>query len=165
MILHREAINVRSQVHRPTFFTITEQVQQIVERSGAKDGICVVCSHHTTCSVLIQESSFDMAYSGLEFIQQDLVDVLETLIPSCRREGQYMHPGPEMTAIAEKNGESREWCLNTDAHLRSVLIGRSESVVIVDGQLDLGSFGQIFFVDFDQTRERDRQIQVQIVGE
>ena len=61
--------------------------------------------------------------------------------------------------------ESKLECLNTDAHLRSVLLGRSESIVIVDGQLDLGRFGHIYFVDFDKTRQRDRVVQVQILGE
>ena len=55
--------------------------------------------------------------------------------------------------------------LNTDGHLRSVLLGRSESVVIADGQLDLGRFGHIYFADFDKTRARDRQVQIQIIGE
>ena len=55
--------------------------------------------------------------------------------------------------------------LNTDAHLRSVLIGRSESIPVIDGKLELGQFGYIYLADFDQTRERERTVIVQIVGE
>ena len=76
-----------------------------------------------------------------------------------------MHPGPELTEFAFSIGESKLECLNTDAHLRSVLLGRSESIVIIDGKLDLGQFGHIYFADFDKTRVRDRVVQVQILGE
>jgi len=46
-----------------------------------------------------------------------------------------------------------------------VFFGRSESIVIVDGEPDLGEFGYVYFVDWDQLRARDRTIQVQIMGE
>ena len=165
MKVHRETIERRSTGLYPTFHKITDEVNAIVGRSGVRDGICVVYSHHTTCSVMTQECSHDTAYNGLEYIQQDLVDILERLVPTCRKEGQYMHPGPELTEFAYSVGESKLETLNTDAHLRSVFFGRSESVVIVDGKLDMGSFGHIYFVDFDKTRIRDRQVQVQVIGE
>ena len=76
-----------------------------------------------------------------------------------------MHPGPKLTEFSAEHGESAPETLNTDAHLRSVFLGRSETIVIIDGKLDLGSFGHIYFVDFDQTRPRTRQVQVQIMGE
>ena len=165
MKVYRDIIEARSTGLYPTFHKITDQVNAIVEASGVNDGICVVYSHHTTCSVMIQECSFDLAYNGLEFVQQDLVDILEGLIPTCRKEGQYMHPGPELTEFARSIGESKLEALNTDAHLRSVLFGRSESIVIMDGKLDMGQFGHIYFVDFDKTRVRDRKVQVQIIGD
>jgi thiamine phosphate synthase YjbQ (UPF0047 family) len=107
----------------------------------------------------------DKAYNGLEYLQQDLTDIFEKIIPTCRKENQYMHPGPELTEYAIGIGESKPDALNTDAHLRSVFLGRSESIVIVDGKLDLGPFGHIYFVDFDKTRIREREVQVQIIGE
>ena len=165
MKVYRETLEKRSTGLYPTFHQITEDVNAVVERSGVKDGICVVYSHHTTCSVMTQECSFDTAYNGLEFLQQDLVDILERLVPTCRKEGQYMHPGPKITEYAASVGESKLECLNTDAHLRSIFFGRSESIVIVDGKLDMGRFGHIYFADFDKTRIRDRQIQIQIIGE
>ena len=165
MKIHRETLEKRSTGLYPTFHQITEDVNAIVERSGVRDGVCVVYSHHTTCSVMIQECSFDVAYSGMEYIQQDLVDILERLVPTCRKEGQYMHPGPQLTAFALSVGESKRETLNTDAHLRSVFFGRSESIVIIDGKLDMGQFGQVYFVDFDKTRIRDREVQIQIIGE
>lgn len=165
MKVYRETIEVRSTSLYPTFHKITDKVRDIVSRSGVQNGICVVYSHHTTCSVMTQECSFDEAYNGLEFLQQDLVDILEKLVPTCRKEGQYMHPGPKLTEFAESIGESKFDALNTDGHLRSVIFGRSESIVIVDGKLDMGQFGHIYFVDFDKTRVRDRQVQIQIIGE
>ena len=46
-----------------------------------------------------------------------------------------------------------------------MLFRSSESIVIIDGKLDLGQFGHIYFADFDKTRVRDRVVQVQILGE
>lgn len=161
----REVLSATSTGWKPTFHTITEGVQEVIDRSGIRSGICVVYSHHTTCSVMTQESSFDMAYSGLEYLQQDLTDMFEAILPTCRKEGQYMHPGPKLTEFAKEHGEEKPQTLNTEAHLRSVLLGRSETVVIVDGKLDLGQYGNIYFVDFDQTCSRTREIQVQVLGE
>jgi len=62
-------------------------------------------------------------------------------------------------------GEEPAWTLNTDAHLRSALIGRSESIPIVQGKLELGEHGRIYFADFDGTRPRMRIVRVQVVGE
>ena len=72
---------------------------------------------------------------------------------------------PELLSLIHIFGESKFDALNTDGHLRSVIFGRSESIVIVDGKLDMGQFGHIYFVDFDKTRVRDRQVQIQIIGE
>ncbi len=165
MKIFRESITVSSTGKLPTFRTITKQVKETVERSGVQNGFCLVYTHHTTCSVATQECSFDLTYNGLEYLQQDLLDILESIIPTCRKEGQYMHPGPELTEFSARYGESKPETLNTDAHLRSMLLGRSESILIFDGELDLGKFGHIYFIDFDQTRARERQIQIQVIGE
>ena len=165
MKIVRETLQFQSLGKRPSFFMITDQVKGILAKSGVKEGLCVVCTHHTTCSVLTQECSFDETYTGLEYLQQDLLDVFESLVPTCRKEGQYMHPGPKATVFADEHNESKPETLNTDAHLRSMFMGRSESIIIAGGSLDLGDFGHIYFVDFDQTRPRNRQVQVQILGE
>lgn len=165
MKIYRKEIKRNSLGGHPGFFCITEEVQDIVASSGVTDGICVVYTHHTTCSVMIQERSFDEAYTGQEFLNQDLADVFESIIPTCRREGQYLHPGPKATVFGAEHGETKREALNTDAHLRSALLGRSESIVIINGVLDTGSFGHIYFVDFDQTHPRERIIQIQIIGE
>jgi len=160
-----ESFNVVSDGQKPVFHTVTGRVKSILEKSGVTSGVCIVYSKHTTCAVIIDEDSIDMANSGLTYLQQDLADVFERLIPTCRREKQYMHPGPEMTVFAAEHGEEKPETLNTDAHLRSSILGRSESIPIINGNLDLGDFGHIYFVDFDHTRTRERTVTVQIIGE
>ena len=149
------------------FFDISDKIRKAIQNSGAKSGICVVYSHHTTCSIMIQELSHDKNYYGLEYLQQDICNVMEKLIPTCRSEGQYMHPGPKHIDFAMNEvGEVGEWtCLNTDAHLRSCIFGRSESIVIENGRPDLGEFGHVYMIDWDQVRERERMVQIQIIGE
>jgi secondary thiamine-phosphate synthase enzyme len=165
MATHHESFTIQSD-RRPTFHDVTATVKEVVKRSGIRNGITVVYSQHTTCSVLIQEESHDENYWGTKFILQDLVEVLEKLVPTCRTEGQYLHPGPKHIAHATGNlKEEASWSLNTDAHLRSCLLGRSESIPLVDGKLELGQFGVIYFADFDQVRARQRTVRVQIVGD
>ncbi|MEN6314594.1 MAG: secondary thiamine-phosphate synthase enzyme YjbQ [Clostridiaceae bacterium] len=166
MKIYRESIEVQSEGLHPTFHNVTAQVKEIVAKSGVKNGICVIYSHHTTCSVMIQECSHDKTYFGLEYLQQDLCNIMEKLIPTCRVENQYMHPGPKHIEFADSVGEAGPWTsLNTEAHLRSCFFGRSESIVIEDGKPDLGEFGYTYFIDWDQVRARKRTVQVQIIGE
>ena len=166
MKLYRAKIELQSEGHRPDFHDVTKQVNEIVKESGIKNGICLVYSHHTTCSVMTQESSHDLNYFGREYLQQDLNNIMEKLIPTCRYEGQYMHPGPKHIEFALTiPGEEAKGSLNTDAHLRSVFFGRSETIPLVDEKLELGMFGYIYFVDWDQIRERKRVCQVHIMGE
>lgn len=150
---------------RPTFHDVTTDVEAALEGSGVRNGIVVVFSQHTTCSVLIQEASDDVDYWNTEFLMQDLVTVFEGLVPTCRTEGQYQHPGPKHIAAAATRNELPSWSLNTDAHLRSVMLGRSQTVPVVDGAMVLGEFGRIYFADFDQVRARERTVRVQIIGE
>ena len=167
MKVYREEIQLKSEKNHPTFHDVTKKVAEAVRRSEIKNGLCVVYSHHTTCSVITQECSHDHTYYGLEFLQQDLVDIMEKLVPQCVVEGQYRHPGPKHIefAVNEAKEEGGWTSLNTDAHLRSVFFGRSETIVVVDGAVDLGEFGYVYFVDWDQIRDRDRACQIQIIGE
>jgi thiamine phosphate synthase YjbQ (UPF0047 family) len=164
-MVYRETFKVMSNHKMPTFHDVTEQTREITARSGVKNGIAVVYSRHTTCCVITEEEAFDMSMTGLKTLQQDFVEALDRLIPTQRKEGMYLHPGPLALEFAEKHDEDARGCHNADAHLRSSIVGRSETIVISDGELELGSFGHIFFIDFDQTRARERTVQVQIIGE
>ena len=80
-----EKFEVHSTGYRPTFHTVTKQVKEIVAAASVKSGICVVYSKHTTCAVLIDEDSLDRSYTGLTYLQQDLVDIFEKVVPQCRK--------------------------------------------------------------------------------
>lgn len=164
-MVYNEAFKLESRHRAVSFHDVTDQVREIAARSGIRNGIVVVYSHHTTCSVITQECAFDMSMTGLETLQQDLVNVFENIIPTCRYEGMYLHPGQKALIFAEEHGEDNFGCHNTDAHLRSSIIGRNVTIVSVDGELDLGEFGRIHFIDWDQTRGRTRTVQVMIIGE
>jgi thiamine phosphate synthase YjbQ (UPF0047 family) len=159
-------IKLQSKDHLPHFHDITSEVKNIVAESGITNGLVTVCSHHTTCSVIFQECSHDRNYFGREFLQVDLIQVMEKIVPTCLTEGQYNHPGPEHIKFALTNpGEFEKDSLNTDAHLRSSFFGRSESFVLENKEIHLGDFGFIYFVDWDQVRERERVAEVLVMGE
>ena len=164
-MIYKEKFKVQSNDKMCTFHNVTAQAKEALKKSGVKNGILVVYSHHTTCSVITQECAFDMSMTGLETLQQDLVNCFEEWIPTCRYEGQYLHPGQKALVFAEEHGEDNFGCHNTDAHLRSSIIGRNVTIVTVDGEMDLGEFGRIHFIDWDQTRGRTRTVQVMIIGE
>jgi thiamine phosphate synthase YjbQ (UPF0047 family) len=165
MATHHGYIEVNTDA-KPSFYDVTDQVKGIVASSAIHNGIAVVYSQHTTCSIMIQEDSKDETYNGTKFLLQDLLDVFETLVPTCRREGQYLHPGPKLVQYSyETIQELPAWCLNTDAHLRSSFLGRSESIPVIDDHLELGEFGRIYFIDFDGTRPRQRKVRITVVGD
>ena len=164
-MVFRKKYRVQSNDKVCTFHNVTGQAKEALRESGVKNGIVVVYSHHTTCSVITQECAFDLSMTGLETLQQDLVNVMEDWIPTQRSEGMYLHPCHKALVFAEEHGEDNRGCHNTDAHLRSSIIARSQTIVVEDGQKDLGEFGFIYFIDFDQTRARERTVQVMVIGE
>ncbi len=164
-MVYREAVQLQSNDHTPTFHNATEAAKAVIERSGIKNGLVSVYSHHTTCCVITQECAFDLSMTGLETLQQDFVEIFESFIPNFRKEGMYLHPGPKALEFAAEHGEDARGCHNTDAHLRSALVGRSETIPVIDGAMDLGEFGFIYFVDFDQTRARKRTVQITVIGD
>lgn len=165
MAIHYEKIKCMTGVHHPTFVDVTDDVKKIVGRSGLKNGLLTVYSQHTTCSVVTQEPSQGKTFNGTLYIHQDLVNALSKIIPTCEYEGQYLHPSLEHRARAEAIGEDAAWSLNTDAHLRSMIMGRTVVIPIIDGDVQLGRFGHIFFIDWDQVRAREREVIVHIMGE
>ena len=165
MTVFNKTFKVQSD-RRPTVDDVTAQVKEIAAESGVKNGSVLVYSQHTTCSVQIQEYSDGQTYWGTEYIMHDLVDVMSSLVPTCTAEGQYMHPCQKHVDDAGRlRNEHPSWCLNTDAHLRSIIMGRSVTVPVIDGEMQLGEFGRIFFGDWDQVRARERTVIVQVQGE
>lgn len=150
---------------RASFADVTDQVIDAVAKLFVESGLLTVYSQHTTCAIVIQEQSDDVDYWGEQYILQDMVKGLSTLFPTCTTDGQYLHPGPEHIRIAHsERNEEGWWSYNTDAHLRSVLLGRSVTVPVIDGVLQLGEFGRIYFGDLDQLRTRTRRVRVAVVS-
>lgn len=166
MTVHHKSFKVYSDKYKPVFHDVTDKVKEVLSESDIKNGIVNVYSQHTTCSVIIQEEAHDTTFDGTKFILQDMLDVFNNIMPRCRKEGQYLHPGPAHIKHATENlDEEAVWSLNTDGHLRSCMLGRSETIPVVNEQLELGEFGQIYFVDFDSVRLRERFVHVSIIGE
>jgi secondary thiamine-phosphate synthase enzyme len=151
---------------RHQFIDITEIVRSYVAQSDILNGIVTVYSQHTSCCVLIQEESEDVTYYGTQLLLQDTLNVLQKIIPPMKHEGQYLHPGPIHVENAMKLRDERpEWSLNTDGHIMSSLIGRSEIIPVDNAELILGTFGRIYFGDLDAVRARERIVRIQIIGE
>ena len=159
----QKELNVQSKGWRPTFHDVSAEIIDIVKQSGIKNGTVTIASHHTTCSVMVQECSHDIDVYDLEFLQHDLVKIMRKFIPDYSEENQYMHPiHSQFGRFVNEPGDYTS--LNTDGHLRSVFFGRSETMTIKDGVLDGGEFAHIYFVDWDQVRARKRQINVTVMG-
>ena len=118
-------------VSRETLVDITEQVKDVVTRSGVRDGIVTLYAQGATAAIMIQEN-WD------ESVQTDVVNLLRKLIPR----GVWLHDAQDG---------------NGDAHLKAGLVGPSETIPLIDGQLGLSTWQNIFFCEFDGPRA-DRRI-------
>ena len=161
----QKEIELQSRGWIPTFHDITKEVLEIVADAGIKNGTCTIVSHHTTCSVMVQESSHDLDTFDIEYLQHDLLDIMREMVPDFTEEDQYRHPGPIHNQFAINYGEKGLFVnKNTDAHLRSVFFGRSEVITIKDGKLDAGEFAHIYLIDWDHIRARRRQANITVMG-
>ena len=121
-MVYRESLKLQSRDRAVSFHDVTQQVKEIAAKSGMKNGICVVYSHHTTCSVMIQECSHDIDSFDLEFLQHDLLDIMRKMIPDFAEEHQYRHPGPIHTQFGRYVNEPGDYTsMNTDGHLLSLI--------------------------------------------
>jgi secondary thiamine-phosphate synthase enzyme len=120
------------------FINITDKVEEIVRGSGIMEGFVLVSAMHITAGVYVND-----AESGLI---ADIEEWLEGLAPFRR---DYRH---------HQTGES-----NGDAHLKSLLIHHEVIVPITQGQLDLGTWQQIYYAEFDGRRKK--RVIVKALGE
>ncbi len=129
---------------------ITDEVNDAVRDSGITRGIACVYSPHTTCCVRVNE--FETGFL------EDFADLLRRLVPS---ERYYAHDDWDRRAEAARDEEAIDQ--NGHAHCMSMLLGSAgESIPIVDGALQLGTYQRVLFLELD--RERDRRWIVQVVG-
>lgn len=163
--VYQKELELQSRGWIPTFHDISKEVQEIIAVSGIQNGTCCVASHHTTCSVMVQEASHDLDSFDLEYLQHDLLDIMRNLIPDYTQEHQYRHPGPIHAQFGRYVNEPGNYTsMNTDGHLRSAFFGRSETLTVKDGALDGGEFAHIYFIDWDHVRARHRQVNVTVMG-
>lgn len=106
---------------------ITRQIRDIIREADTGSGLCYVFVPHTTAAVTINENADPD-------VPSDIISILDRLIPL---HGPYRH------------GEG-----NSAAHVKASLIGASETVLIENGQLVLGTWQSIFFCEFDGPRMR-----------
>ena len=173
MAVYKEQIEVQSHGKTPTYINITPQVRAAIEKSGIQNGICVVISPHTTCSVFFEEFVHDINEAGDEFLQADLNGVLEKIIPDQTNAEIYKYPGEEHYKAVESwpdaaaylpNGD-RTALWNCDAHLKATILGSSQTFEVDNGKLGVGTTGYIYFADFDRTRPRTRKCKIVVMGE
>ena len=171
MKTYKDTLILRSNGQRVTYHNITKEVKEIVEKSGVKNGICVVQTPHTTCSVIFEEYVHDTDFNGDEYLQVDLNRILDRIIPRELTDNMdYRYPGPKhldflMSLNDPQFPNDPGTILNGDAHLRGSLLGASETFIIDQGKMQTGSVGYIYFVDWDQNRVRDRKCHVMVMGE
>lgn len=119
------------------YINITSKVEEIVRRSGIKEGFALVSAMHITAGVYIND-----AESGLI---KDIDEWVEKLAP--------FRPDYHHHCTGETNG---------DAHLKSLLIGHEVIVPITNGKLDFGPWQQIYYAEFDG--QRDKRVIVKVIG-
>lgn len=121
------------------FVNITSRVEEALEKSGIKEGLCLVNSMHITSSIFVNDDE-----SGLH---KDFSIWLEKLAPYGKH--AYNH-----NLTGEDNG---------DAHLRRTIMGREAVIAVTNGKLDFGPWEQIFYGEFDG--QRKKRVLIKIIGD
>ncbi|MEG6569233.1 MULTISPECIES: secondary thiamine-phosphate synthase enzyme YjbQ [Thermoanaerobacterium] len=117
---------------RESMIDITEEVKSAIKSSGIKDGICTVFVPHTTAGVTINENADPD-------VKDDIIRGLDEIIPNIRF----------------KHMEG-----NSDAHIKSALVGNSVNLIVENGEIQLGTWQGIYFCEFDGPRSRKVYIKV-----
>jgi len=112
---------------------VTSEIESLVRESKCAEGLCHLYIPHTTAGILINEGD-DPA------VARDIEATLDRLVP---HHGDYKH--------AEGN---------SDSHIKTAVVGSSETVWIEDGRLVLGRWQAIFFAEFDGPRTRELRVKI-----
>ena len=132
----REIVEIKTGTHEG-LYDITAQVEQVVQHSGVVDGLVNVYAQGATAGIMIQENWDDS-------VQSDVIALLRKLIPN----GVWQHD--------RQDG-------NGDSHLKSGIVGPSETIPIIDGKMGLSTWQNIFFCEFDGPR-KSRTIAVTVLS-
>lgn len=112
---------------RNEFIDITHKIEEAINKSGIKSGICVVFVPHTTAAVTINENADPS-------VKSDIVKTLNKVIPA---NWDYTHIEG-----------------NSDSHIKSTLVSPSITLIIENGKLVLGTWQGVYFCEFDGPRRR-----------
>ena len=137
MSVYTEYLWFETRKHRE-YLNITPKIEEIVQKSRIQEGIVLVSAMHITAGVYIND-----AENGL------IEDIDEWLEKLCPFREEYQH---------HRTGET-----NGDSHLKNLLIGHQQVVPITRGKLDLGTWEQIYYAEFDGRRRK--RVIVKVLGE
>ncbi|MFP4280709.1 MAG: secondary thiamine-phosphate synthase enzyme YjbQ [Halochromatium sp.] len=121
---------------------ITEQVRECCARSGVRNGLVTLLSRHTTAALCLNERETQL--------QRDMVTFLKRLVP---RDGDYLH---NLAPVDDRD--------NAHAHLMALFTNASETIPIAEGELLLGGWQSVFFVELDGPRP-ERSVTLQFLGQ
>ncbi|MEW6524989.1 MAG: secondary thiamine-phosphate synthase enzyme YjbQ [Bacillota bacterium] len=133
---HTEYLTVNTKT-RQEYLNITAQVRSAVEKSGIREGMCLVSAMHITAGVFVNDDEPGFWH--------DLDAMLERLAPLG---AGYCH---------HQTGED-----NGDAHLKSILVHHQVVVPVTSGQLDLGTWQRVFYAEFDG--RRPKRVIIKVMG-
>ena len=137
MKFHTEYMTFNTQKHRE-YINITADVNEVLRKSGIKEGMVLVAAMHITAAVYIND-----AESGLI---KDIDEWLQKLAPE----------GPDYNH--HRTGE-----VNGDAHLKNLLIGHQVIIPVTNGELDFGPWQQVYYAEFDG--QRRKRLIIKVMGE
>lgn len=143
MKIHKERIDLESKT-QIEFMDITDRVQEVIDRSGVREGQVLIYVPHTTMGVAINHNE--------SMLLQDFMRVLYKIVPV---DDQYSHDLFELRRESSSDGRS-----NGHSHCKAILLGNSETIPVEKGKLLLTERQNIFAVEFDGSRKRDVFIQV-----
>ena len=127
-----EKVDIKTSA-RVEFRDITARVRDIVAASGIENGVCYIFVPHTTAGITVNENADPDVVA-------DIAAQLEAMVP---QHNKYRH---------------REG--NSPAHIKAVLVGDAETLLIENGNLVLGTWQGIFFAEFDGPRNRHVYVKI-----
>ena len=136
------------------FVDLTGEIKKIVSEAKIGNGIVNIVSRHTTTALLLNENE--------PLLVEDFTQLIKNLIVFDNRPDYYRHDDLERRRKICPELACDE-CENGEAHCRSILLTNSQTLNIVDGELDLGRWQSILFLELD--RDKNREISIMIMGE
>ncbi|MBS3812453.1 secondary thiamine-phosphate synthase enzyme YjbQ [Candidatus Bipolaricaulota bacterium] len=131
----------------PEFIDITDKVKKFVDEEDLENGALVIFSRHTTAAIRINENE--------SLLLKDMADFLKAFAPE---DDYYRHND---FSIRTENMTEDE-VPNGHAHCQSLGMGASETIPVIDGELQLGNWQRIFLIELDHSRKR--QVILQVLG-